>query len=328
MTKNTRKPTCWHCLAGEMLKQLLQPVGIEVQMEVQVMAWPPRADLLLIRRQRNDWTDQQRMLLADGLRDLVADHILAEMKLRGGLTEDGLKQIVVYDHLQLIHDKNLPQERLQSVIISAQTPQGDLLARFGFKPTALPGVYRCEDSPWCGTILVILLNELANTPQNAPLKCFASRQRERQKAFETIKQSGLFKLSSGFGRIVAGLWRLLMKEAMDSPALEGITPDHVMALGKEWFEFMVESTPDEELFRLPKVKQHYQEGEARGIIKGEARGVIKGEAKVLLLLLHERFGPALPDWVSAKLNTADEEALNRWTIRILKANTLEEVFQH
>jgi hypothetical protein len=298
----------------------LSPVGIEVRTEVQVVAAPPRADIILIRRRGTRWTKKQRLLLADGLRDLGADHILIEMKIRQGLSEDGLRQIIVYEYLYYTTEKTLTRDRLQSVIICSQTPQGDLLARYGFKPTGLPGVYECKTSPWCGTIRIILLNELADTPHNAPLKCFASQQKERQKAFETIRRSGLFRLSRGFGGIIAGLWRLLMKESMNSPEMEGMTPEYVMALGKEWFEFMVESTPDEELFNLPKVE--------RLRLKSLNEGRQEGTAKILLLLLREQFGPNLPDWVTSKLHAADEQLLDKWTIRVLKAGTLDDVFQH
>jgi hypothetical protein len=338
-----------------MLQELLQPVGIEVRSEVQVMALPPRADILLIRRLGSDWTAQQRLLLADGLRDLVADHILAEMKLRGGLFEDGLIQILLYDHMLLTNDKTLTRDRLQSVIISAQTPQGDLLVRFGFKPTGIAGVYQCEASPWCGKIRVILLNELADTPHNAPLKCFASHRRERDKAFATIRRLEIFKHSIGFGRLIAGLWRLLMKESMGHPELEGMTPEHVMALGQEWFEFLLESTPDEELSVLPKMALFQSKsrlegkregeaigeargkaigeargkaiGEARGKAIGEARGKAIGKANTLLRLLTKRFGPRLPDWVSSKVLAADERSLELWIDRILDAVTLEDIFQ-
>jgi hypothetical protein len=113
----------------------------------------------------------------------------------------------------------------------------------------------------------------------------------------------------------------MMKDALNSPEMEGMTPDHVMALGKEWFEFMVETTPDEELFRLPKVEQLYR--------KGEVRGEARGEAKTLLRLLTKKFGgPSLPTWVSPRVQSADAHILEIWTDRILDAQSLEEVFQH
>ncbi|MBF0133302.1 MAG: hypothetical protein HQL75_12040, partial [Magnetococcales bacterium] len=42
--------TCWHCLVGATLKELLEPVGIEVRTEVPVLSQPPKADIILLQR--------------------------------------------------------------------------------------------------------------------------------------------------------------------------------------------------------------------------------------------------------------------------------------
>ncbi|MBF0614856.1 MAG: hypothetical protein HQL92_06850, partial [Magnetococcales bacterium] len=47
--------TCWHDLVGATLKELLEPVGIEVRAEVPVTVASPKADLILIRRQEGVW---------------------------------------------------------------------------------------------------------------------------------------------------------------------------------------------------------------------------------------------------------------------------------
>jgi len=76
--------TCWHRLVGETLKVLLEPVGIEVRMEVPVVPAPPVADLILIQRKEigeRGWTQEQRLRLADGLQDLEADQVLVELKI-------------------------------------------------------------------------------------------------------------------------------------------------------------------------------------------------------------------------------------------------------
>jgi hypothetical protein len=311
-----------------MLKALLNPVGIEVRMEVQVVGAPPRADILLIRQETSEWTQKQRLLLADGLRDLVADHIHIELKIMESLTEYTLKKSLVYDHLILTGDDTLTREQLQSVIICARTPQDDILKQFDFKPTGVPGVYECEGSRWCDHLRVILLNELSNEPHNAPLKCFASRQSERRKAFKTIQQSGIFKISSSFGQIIAGLWRLRMREALDNPEMEGVTPEHVIQLGKEWFEFMVETTPDEELFSLPKLEHYLTKIRHTERQEGRQEGALQGAAQTLLRQLSRKFGDTLPDWVPMQLQTADQRLLEIWTDRILDADALEKVFQN
>jgi hypothetical protein len=43
--------TRWHRLLGGLLEALLAPVDISVETEVRVLADPPRADILLLRRE-------------------------------------------------------------------------------------------------------------------------------------------------------------------------------------------------------------------------------------------------------------------------------------
>ncbi|MBF0164694.1 MAG: hypothetical protein HQM01_09390 [Magnetococcales bacterium] len=113
--------TYWHNLVGATLKALLEPVGIEVRVEVPVTTAHPRADLILIRRQKGSWTEEQRLLLADGLRDLEADHILLELKITESLNHDALARLSMYDTL-FLENAGLERGRLQSVIISAISP--------------------------------------------------------------------------------------------------------------------------------------------------------------------------------------------------------------
>ncbi|MBF0181956.1 MAG: hypothetical protein HQM03_18210 [Magnetococcales bacterium] len=84
--------TCWHCLIGATLKALLEPVGIEVRTEVPILSFPPKADMILIQRKEGGRTEEQRMLMADGLRDLDVEQILAEIKITQGMNETALIQ--------------------------------------------------------------------------------------------------------------------------------------------------------------------------------------------------------------------------------------------
>ncbi|MGN7614427.1 DUF4351 domain-containing protein [Magnetococcales bacterium HHB-1] len=310
--RKQEKRTCWHCLVADTLKTLLQPVGIEVRPEVKVIE-SPKADILLIRRRGKRWTDEQRLLLADGLRDLESDHILAELKVTESLNASALRQTLAYDHFFLIGEE-LARKRLQSVLISAKTPQGDILEQFGFEPLGPAGVYVCKNSPWCGSLRVILLNKLSDEPHNAPLKMFASRRTERKKAFETIKRSGLIERSIKFGRIVAGLWRLLMKGSMESIEADGITTGRIAELGKDWFEAMVKASPDDDLFSLPRFEKRLEQSR------------LEGEAKLLQRQLQKKFSN-IPSWADKKLKTADSQSLEVWGDRILDASSIEEVFK-
>ena len=63
-----------------------------------------------------------------------------------------------------------------------------------------------------------------------------------------------------------------------------------------------------------------------GIKEGERKGVQKGEVQLLLWQLDDKFGPAAEQRYRRQVEQADEPAIKRWSLRILKAETAEEVF--
>ena len=76
-----------------------------------------------------------------------------------------------------------------------------------------------------------------------------------------------------------------------------------------------------------------QQGIAKGIEQGIEKGIAKGIEKGKLLqserLLHSllvrRFGE-LPGWVDARLTDANASTLESWSLRVLDAKRLEDVF--
>ena len=73
--------------------------------------------------------------------------------------------------------------------------------------------------------------------------------------------------------------------------------------------------------RMPYVTS----AECFGIEKGRQEGRQEGEAALLKRLLARRFG-ALPDAVQVRLTTADVDQLEEWAIKVLDAESLDEVF--
>ncbi|MDI1481560.1 Rpn family recombination-promoting nuclease/putative transposase [Polyangium sp. y55x31] len=65
--------------------------------------------------------------------------------------------------------------------------------------------------------------------------------------------------------------------------------------------------------------------EARGRMEGRVEGRTEGQARLLRKLLTVRFG-ALPASARARIAEADEATLSRWGVRLLTAETLDEVF--
>ena len=62
------------------------------------------------------------------------------------------------------------------------------------------------------------------------------------------------------------------------------------------------------------------------IQEGVKKGVQQGECAVLLRLLRHRFGDAVDAHVEQRIATAAIGQIDLWTMRILSATTLAEVF--
>jgi hypothetical protein len=261
--------TRWHRLLGGLLEALLAPVDISVETEVRVLAEPPRADILLLRRGAGKAGEAQRERLADGLRDTAASHLLLELKYREGIGEEAFVQLLGYDHFYRRH-RGLKRSAVASFLVSSRTPQSDLLARPGYRVGNAPGVY-ATDCPLAAPIRVILLNELAPLPHNAPLKCFASRREEQRRSFEVLRGSRLLKGSLTLERLVYGLWRLMMKTV---PEIDELTPEYVMQVGAEWIDALLDAVPPEELRKHLTVEERLA-----GLTEEEIRRYLKSMGK-------------------------------------------------
>lgn len=68
-----------------------------------------------------------------------------------------------------------------------------------------------------------------------------------------------------------------------------------------------------------------QRGIAKGIEQGKQLGLQEGSERMLSSLLVRRFGE-LPGWVKARLADADADTLENWSLRVLDAKRLEDVF--
>ncbi len=79
-TANHTLRTLRHRILGKIYEIVLTPLDITVQSEIQMMSEPPRADLLLLRRNGSRWTQEQRRVLPDGIRDRHVRHHLLECK--------------------------------------------------------------------------------------------------------------------------------------------------------------------------------------------------------------------------------------------------------
>ena len=240
--KNGNKKTRWHRLLGRMLKEMLTPVDITVITEFSIMNDPPEADILLLRRDLPQWSDQQLELLPDGIRDTAADHILIEFKYTESVNRNVLSQALAYDTFYKRTQK-LPEERIKTFVISSKTPKKHFFDKFGYTEQKKQGVYKSRHS-MLDSLTILSLNDLTDEPHNQFIKCFASRKKVKKLAFNNIFQSGIYLLHSPLQWFMTGLWRTCFNTGGNIMELE-LTPEEVMEIGKSWEESYLNSLPAE-----------------------------------------------------------------------------------
>jgi len=73
------------------------------------------------------------------------------------------------------------------------------------------------------------------------------------------------------------------------------------------------------------IEQGVVQGRQEGLNQGLSQGRQEGQLELVTRQLTRRFGP-LPDWASARLQTADASQLEQWADRVLDAPSIEAVF--
>lgn len=120
--------------------------------------------------------------------------------------------------------------------------------------------------------------------------------------------------------------RLLLRRRAPKASIEEIDTINDLLEGTAMLEQTIGRWFDEAT--LKGVNQGRQEGMEQGIQKGMEQGIQKGLdtlAKVLALQVQLRFG-GVPDWVTARLQGANEDALLGWSTRLLTAQSVQELF--
>ncbi len=218
----------WHQLLGKLLELTLTPVDIQVETEVQITAQPPKADILLLRRKTPRWTEAQRALLPDGIRESNAGHQLLEFKYSESVSEEALAQAVAYEYFYRTA-RRLKAKDAQVWLISSKTPRRSHLQAWGYVETGWPGVYR-SSAVLVNRVGLLVLNQLSPAPYNSFVKIFASRQEERERAFQQMDQAS--HLESSTHSFLFGLREAV--EVEENPYMTlVITPEFVMRRGEE-----------------------------------------------------------------------------------------------
>lgn len=242
---------------------------MQVLTDVALLSEAPKADILLLRRTGKNWNAAQRQWLADGLRHTEAEHLLVEFKYSQGLTLDAVQQLIAYDYFYC-QTAGIVKSDVACFLISASTPKGNWQSQLEFIATAWPGVYQ-GNNVLLQRMRILLLNELANTPYNAPIKYFATKRNERDKALTTLLSSGFIHLSQQIYSIIVGLRRTYMSNIVMPREL---TPEVIMELGHELMNAMLDAAPLHEILKRHKpdeILNHYKPDEVLNHYKPEER---------------------------------------------------------
>ena len=108
-----------------------------------------------------------------------------EFKYTESINKYAVRQGIMYDHLYRQQRDFKDETEFDTVLVSSHTPRRKVLRKAGFEAGESPGIYQSDISS-LDCLTIIALNELPDTPNNAVLKCFASRQQEKKKAFQML----------------------------------------------------------------------------------------------------------------------------------------------
>ena len=223
--------TLWHRILGKILEELLTPFGISVHTETPVMSNPPQLDILILRRNQEQWTSEQLAILPDGIRDSQATDILLEFKYTESIDDDAWMQAFGYKFFYQ-QAQQLDDNQIQTFLLSAKQPQSNRLKQWGYKSTKHRGVYQSQER-FLNRIILISLNELADEPHNAWVKCFASHKNEKKKAFARLKQLKSFRMTNFLKGFISGFWQHWFINQGDDMSIE-MTVEQITEMGKFW----------------------------------------------------------------------------------------------
>ena len=211
-------------------------------MDVDLLGKPPKADILLLRREGEAWNAAQRARLPDGVRDSAAAHVLVEFKYTESVNETAL----AYDHFYR-QGQRLSEEQALTVLLSARTPRKDRLEKWGYEEEQ-KGVF-CSQLPLLRRVRLLVLNRLPPQPHNAFVKLFASRKREREAAFASLDAPTVAE-SPKLHAYMVGLQTALGVKGEVNMA-EMLTPEKVMEIGEKVRQRILEmASPEERLAGL------------------------------------------------------------------------------
>ena len=172
-----------------------------------------------------------------------------------------------------------------------------------------PGIYEGPSLLWTGLVVV---SELPITPDTLLLRLLGAGLVLKQaiaeiKALRTADPARSLALP------------LLVRLRLEIPADPAQRTDDDQ-------EFLRQTPDIVETWRQEAIQEGVKQGILQGVQQGVQQGIQQGECAVLLRLLRQRFGAAVDAHVEQRIATAPVEQIDLWTMRILSATALAEVF--
>lgn len=188
------KYTRWHRILGFLLEKLLTPLDLQVMTDHPIMSGPLQADVVIVRRETEFWTDAQRERMPDGIRDSLASDVILEFKYTESANRDAFQQALGYDITYRRKNEYEP-DKVETFLLSSMTPEIITSEEFGYKLAEHPGVYR-STHPMMERVTLLVLNELSDVSYNAYVKIFSSRKDAKAKAQQVLTYDVMPTLSN------------------------------------------------------------------------------------------------------------------------------------
>jgi len=199
INKNTISHTS-HVLFGNMMKESLIRLNLEVESGYEVGKGPPKLDVLIIRRSGKQWSKAQLEYLPDGIRQSHCEHVILELKYT-----ESINRIAIYHTLGYLSSyvklKSLKVDNVCAFIVSSKTPRKTFLKQIGFQKTDIKGIYSRPKDYLLSPIQLISLNDLSNEPYNLWIKLFSSKQSQRLSVLRNLVALDLRRINQGLTKI-------------------------------------------------------------------------------------------------------------------------------
>ncbi len=238
--------TPWHTWFENLLGIPLRLLGVDVRPDHPMMAGPPKADIIIMRKGGEEWTPEQMRLLPDGVRQSRASRIIIEFKHGQSVNEDTLFQTAGYRTFHKLSNK-LGNEELDTFLVSSRMPLPSTLREYGYLSEGPPGIFRggCCLSR---RITLISLNDLTEEPHNTLVMLLATKRRVRVGAMRAVRRLGgrlPSKLRSYVGNLLKTLF-VMEGEKMDEIQTE-LTPEDMAEMIRTVEELIIPAVPAEEI---------------------------------------------------------------------------------